>query len=110
MIALCTAFRLWQVQGAPEERPTDPPSRHRRAQTAPVPLAITLLGGEGTDRWRRRLHAENRDKVIVFVEEHYGIFHVAEFAVLAGLRIKSVGIPPELGSRTEILARYGLGT
>jgi Transposase DDE domain len=110
VMALCTAFRLWQVQSAPEERPTDPPARQRRAQTATVPLAITLLGGEGTDRWRRRLHAENREKVIVFVGAHYGIFHVAEFAVLPGLRIKSVGIPPELGSRSDILARYGLGT
>jgi hypothetical protein len=110
VMALCTAFRLWQAQAPPEEAPSDVPAHHGRGQTATAPLEFTLLGGEGTQRWRRRLHAENRDKVIVFVGEHYGIFHVAEFAVLAGLRIKSIGILPELGSRTDILARYGLNT
>jgi hypothetical protein len=66
------------------------------------------LGGEGTERWRRRLHAQNRDNVIVFVGRRYGIFHVAAFAVLAGLRIKPDGIPPELGSPADILTRCGL--
>jgi hypothetical protein len=104
VMALCTTFRLWQAQGAPEPKP----SPTTRAQTQTVPLAMTLLGGEGTDRWRRRLHAENRDKVIVFVGDTYGIFHVSVFAVLTGVRLKPDGIPPHLGSRTDILARYGL--
>jgi hypothetical protein len=107
VMALCTAFRLWQAheEGADEPDPSPPLARR---QTQPVPLAATLLAGEGIARWRRRLHAENRDKVIVFVGDQYGIFHVSAFAVLAGLRIKSDGIPPELGSPTDILARYGL--
>jgi Transposase DDE domain len=108
VMALCAAFRLWKAQGAPEEEPEDPSQRPTRKQTTAVPLAITLLGGEGTERWRRRLRAENRDKVFVFVGERYGIFHVSAFAVLAGLRIKSDGIPPELGSPADILTRYGL--
>jgi DDE family transposase len=108
VMALCTAFRLWQAHGAPEEEPPDTLHRPVRRQTQTVPLAITLLGGEGIERWRRRLRAENRDKVVVFVGERYGIFHVSAFAVLAGLRIKPEGIPPELGSPTDILARYGL--
>jgi hypothetical protein len=108
VMALSTAFRLWKVQAESEEEPENTPPRSAPKQTAPVPLAITLLGGEGTERWRRRLRAENRDKVIVFVGERYGIFPVSAFAVLAGLRIKPDGIPPELGSRTAILARYGL--
>jgi hypothetical protein len=108
VMALCTALRLWQAQDAPDDGPAGGSARPGRARPATVPLEITLLGGEGTTRWRRRLQAANRDKVIVFVGGHYGIFHVAEFAVLAGLRIKSVGIPPELGSHTDILARYGL--
>lgn len=108
VMALCTAFRLWQAQGAPEVGPPDTTLPPSRKQTQTVPLAITLLGGEGTERWRRRLHAENRDKVIVFVGERYGIFHVSVFAVLAGLRIKPIGIPPELGSTSDILARFGL--
>jgi hypothetical protein len=108
VMALCTAFRLWQAHGESEDEPSARPFPRPRRQTQTVPLAIALLEGEGTERWRRRLRAENRDKVIVFVGDHYGIFHVAAFAVLAGLRIKSVGIPPELGSPSDILARYGL--
>lgn len=107
VMALCTAFRLWKAQGAPEAQEDAPPPPSR-TQTHTVPLAQTLLGGEGTERWRRRLHAENRDKVIVFVGAHYGIFHVSVFAVLTDLRIKADGIPAELGSKADILARYGL--
>ena len=109
VMALCTAFRLWKAQGASESEPEpqrNEPEAKARAQTESQPLEITLLGGEGAQRWRRRLKAENRDKVIVFVGEHYGIFHVAELAVLGGLRIKS--LPQELGSSQAILARYGL--
>jgi hypothetical protein len=71
-----------------------------------LPLSSALLHGEGVERWRRRLKAANRDKVIVFVGAYYGIFHLAELAVLGGLRLQS--LPPELGSRPAILARYGL--
>ena len=71
-------------------------------------FTISLLKGQGAKAWRRELKAENRDKVIVFVQEHYAIFHVAEFSILAGLRIRAMGIPPELGSPADILARYGL--
>jgi hypothetical protein len=108
VMALCAAFRLTQAHKALEVRAVDDPPSQGRVQTETVPLEATLLGGEGTERWRRRLRAENRDKVIVFVGAAYGIFHVAAFALLAGLHIKRVGIPPELGSRTDILARYGL--
>jgi hypothetical protein len=108
VMALCTTFRLWKAHGEAEEDSLTPLPAAPRKQSQTVPLAITLLGGEGTERWRRRLRAENRDKVIVFVGLRYGIFHVAAFAVLAGLRIKPDGIPPALGSPTDILARYGL--
>jgi hypothetical protein len=60
VMALCTAFRLWQAKSA--TTPT--------AQTPTSPtLSTTLLGGEGTARWRLRLKEENRDKVIVFFAE-----------------------------------------
>lgn len=107
VMALCTAFRLGKAQAEIPDEPAPSPLPARR-QTQPVPLATALLGGEGIARWRRRLHAENRDKVIVFVGDLYGIFHVSVFAVLAGLRIKSDGIPPELGSPDNILSYYGL--
>lgn len=100
VLALARAYRLWDRQQ--EMAASDLPD----GQTG-EPLDYTLLEGEGAQRWRRRLKRENRDKVIVFVKEHYGIFHLAEFMVLAGLRLKE--IPPELGQPADILARFDLG-
>src|SRR6266852_2687129 len=86
VMALCTAFRLWQAKQA--TAPTAP-----MHETAPG-LSTALLGGEGTARWRLRLKEENRDKVIIFLGEVYGIFHLAELAVLTGMRLKR--LPPHL--------------
>ena len=97
VMALCTAFRLWQAKAA-----TTP---HAQTQTSPS-LSTTLLGGEGTARWRLRLKEENRDKVIVFFGDAYGIFHLAELAILTGLRLRR--LPPHLGSPQAVLQRYGL--
>jgi hypothetical protein len=94
VMALCTAFRLEQAQ------------QTSGLDSAGPPLSSALLQGEGVERWRRRLQAANRDKVIVFVGASYGIFHLAELAVLGGLRLPR--LPPGLGSRPAILARYGL--
>lgn len=95
VMALATAYRIWSRQqevGEPELPQT----------------GIALLAGEGTTAWRRRLLQKNRDKVIVFEGAHYGIFPTMEFAILAGLRIKPQGIPLELGTPADILARYDL--
>jgi hypothetical protein len=97
VMALCTAFRLWQVQSA--ATPT------LETQTRPS-VSTVLLGGEGTARWRLRLKEENRDKVIVFLGEVYGIFHLAELAILSGMRLHR--LPSHLGSRQTILQRFGL--
>ena len=95
-MALCTAFRLWQVQqAAPSHETESLPS-----------LSTALLGGEGTARWRLRLKEENRDKVIVFVSDAYGIFHLAELAILSGVRLHR--LPSHLGSPQAILQRYGI--
>ena len=75
---------------------------------APATLSTALLGGEGTARWRLRLKEENRDKVIIFLEHAYGIFHLAELAVLTGMRLHR--LPSHLGSRQTILQRYGIST
>ncbi|MCK4452633.1 MAG: transposase [Anaerolineae bacterium] len=96
--ALATAYRLWDRQ---QELSAEEP------ETAAEPLDYSLLEGEGAQRWRRRLKQENRNKVIVFVGEHYGIFHLAEFAVLAGLRVKES--PSGLEIPADILARFDLG-
>jgi hypothetical protein len=70
--------------------------------------AQEATGGEpvGWQRWRRQLLEQTRDKVIVFAQGYYGIFHLAEFALLMGVHLKDV--PPGVGTHQEILATYGL--
>ena len=97
VMTLCTAFRLWQAK--PAISPT------QEIQALPS-LNTALLEGEGTARWRLRLKEENRDKVIVFFGEAYGIFHLAELAILTGIRLHR--FPSHLGSRQVILQRYGI--
>jgi hypothetical protein len=97
VMGLCTAFRLWQARQA--SAPT--------SQTSLQPnLSTALLGGEGTARWRQRLQAENRDKIMVFIGQAYGIFHLAEFAILTHLPLRR--LPAALGSPHAILQRFGL--
>src|SRR5438105_5751245 len=97
VMGLCTAFRLWQAQLA-----TTPTS-----STEVLPsLSSALLGGEGTARWRQRLREENRDKIIVFIGQAYGIFQLAEFAILTHLPLRR--LPSPLGSPQAILQRFGL--
>jgi Transposase DDE domain len=82
MFALATAYRLRCEQEALGEEPV------------------------GWQRWRRQLLEQTRDKVIVFTQGHYGIFHLAEYSMLLGARLKDV--PPGIGTLSEVLARYGL--
>jgi hypothetical protein len=82
MFALATAYRLQCEQEA----------------TAGEPI--------GWQRWRRQLLEQTRDQVIVFAQGYYGIFHIAEFALLMGVQLKDV--PPGVGTRQEILAKYSL--
>jgi len=97
VMGLCTAFRLWQAQS------TLVPT----AQTAVQPnLSTALLGGEGTARWRQRLREANRDKLIVFIGQAYGIFHLAEFAILTHVPLRR--LPSTLGSPQAVLQRFGL--
>ena len=42
--------------------------------------------------------------MIVFVGQHYGIFHASELLVLSGVPVRE--LPPHLGSRADILRRY----
>jgi len=42
----------------------------------------------------------------VFAGGYYGIFHVAEYCLLLGVKLKDV--PPGIGTLPEILARYRL--
>ena len=65
-------------------------------------------GGEpvGWQRWRRQLLEQTRDQVIVFAQGCYGLFHLAEYSLLLGVKLKDV--PPEIGSRQQVLAKYRL--
>jgi hypothetical protein len=82
MFALATAYRLQCEQ----------------AQLRAEPV--------GWQRWRRQLLEQTRDKLIVLAQRWYGRFHIAEFALLVGVKLKDV--PPGIGTRQEVLARYRL--
>jgi hypothetical protein len=82
MFALATAYRWQYEKAALREEPV------------------------GWQRWRRQLLEQSRDKVIVFAQGYYGIFHVAEYSLLLGAKLKDV--PPGIGTLLEVLARYGL--
>jgi hypothetical protein len=82
MFALATAYRLQCAQKAMGAEPV------------------------GWQRWRRQLLEQTRDLVIVFAESCYGIFHIAEYSLLVGVKIKDR--PPGIGTRRQILAKYRL--
>jgi hypothetical protein len=60
----------------------------------------------GWQRWRRQLLQQTRDHVIVFAQDCYGIFHMAEYSILLGVKLKDV--PPGIGTHQESLAKFGL--
>jgi DDE family transposase len=72
------------------------------------PCEREASGGEpvGWQRWRRQLLEQTRDQVIVFAHGYYGIFHLAEYSLLVGVKLKDV--PPEIGSRQQVLTKYKL--
>ena len=73
-----------------------------------LPCEREALGTEpvGWQRWRRQRQEHNRDKLIVCARGYDGIFHVAEYSLLLGVKLKDV--PPGIGTLPEILARYRL--
>lgn len=85
-------------------------SRMEEIYTPPAQPTVPVWGheqleGQGPLRWRRRLRRENRDQVIVFAGHQYGVFHASELLVLSGVPVRER--PPHLGSRVDILRRYG---
>jgi hypothetical protein len=67
-------------------------------------------GGEpvGWQRWRRQLLEQTRDKVIVFAQGYYGIFHLAEYSLLLGVKLKDV--PPAVANRAWPSTGFQHGT
>jgi hypothetical protein len=60
----------------------------------------------GWQRWRRQILEQTRDQIIVFAQRWYGIFHLAEFALLVGVKLNDV--PPGIGTPQEVLTQYTL--
>ena len=112
MLATATAYRLWD-KAHTEGPPTTlahlacavPPVTNPDPCPEPPPLSHAQLAGQGALRWRQELRRQNRDKLIVFVGDAYGIFDTHEFAVLTGVPLRA--LPPHLGSPTDVLRRYG---
>ena len=68
------------------------------------------IGSEpvGWQCWRRQLVEQTREQVIVFAQGYYGIFHLAEYSLLVGVKLKDR--PPGIGTRQDVLAKYRLIT
>jgi hypothetical protein len=45
-------------------------------------------------------------QVMVFSQGYYGIYHIAEYWLLLGVKLKDV--PPDIGIRQQVLAKHGL--
>ena len=60
----------------------------------------------GMLRYRQELLVQNRNKVILFLGDVYGILHVQEMAMLSGVKIRDRS--PGVGTREQTLQKYGL--
>jgi len=58
----------------------------------------------GITRYRRELERNNRDKLIVFIGAHFGIFRSYEFALLVGITVRDREASGE--TTATVLARY----
>lgn len=87
MIALTTAFRNYKIKEEEKERSGK---------------------DTGMARYRRKIVAENMDKVIVFVRNLYGIFYMYELSVILGGSVKDCEETMGLGYKESILQKYNL--
>ena len=46
------------------------------------------------------------DQGSVFSQGYYGIYHIAEYSLLLGVKLRDV--PPDIGIRQQVLAKHGL--
>lgn len=60
----------------------------------------------GMERYRLNLKVENRNKVILFLDDAYGVLHVQEMAMLSGVNLRQRS--PGVGTRDETLRKFGL--
>lgn len=83
-MALVAAFRLYKAK-------TD--EAERRGQDT------------GIARYRRKLEMDNRDKVVIFIGEHFAILKNWEFTLLLGVSVRERTVMGE--SAETVLCRYG---
>jgi hypothetical protein len=62
----------------------------------------------GLKRFWKRLKAENRNKVIIFVDHIYGMMDIAECMLLLNVKVKD--FENIEASKTKILKRYGISS
>jgi hypothetical protein len=77
-----------------------------RIETKQIESVHEYKSQKGVRKWRRELKEENRDKVIVFVGDKYGIYWVWEFAMMLGLKVKEA--PEGAKTEQEVLGKYGV--
>jgi hypothetical protein len=72
------------------------------------PCEREAMGGEpvGGHRWQRPRLEPTREQGIVCAQGHDGLFHLATYARLLGVKLKDV--PPAIGSRQQVLATDNL--
>lgn len=132
--AVATAFRLWSKAHSTDidqhevpqqlftfrtihrnsgpvhdDEQTHNPSQHLAATYPETDSSPTyshhLLLGQGPARWRQELKRHNRDKLIVFFGDKYGIFDLPVFMALTCVPIH---LPPEYGTHDDILSLYNI--
>ena len=85
VFALATAFRYWNK---------DQQKKIEEGKTTGIQLF-----------WRE-LRMKNRNKVLIFKGDKYGVFYLSEIMRLVGFRIKDAD--PGVGSRSQIMRKYGI--
>ena len=85
VFALATAFRYWN-----------------KDQQKKIEVGKTT----GIQLFWRELRMKNRNKVLIFKGDKYGVFYLSEIMRLVGFRIKDAD--PGVGSRSQIMRKYGI--
>ncbi|MCI0526725.1 MAG: transposase [Nitrospira sp.] len=79
-----------------------------RIETKQIESVHEYKSQKGVRKWRRELKEENRDKVIVFVGDKYGIYWVWELVMMLGLKVKEA--PEGAKTEQEVLEKYGVNS